>query len=768
MPYQRHDKDNAEVTPGLLIDINAYERYTEENTLDTQPAFVTETLEGNTWKNWSEDYIKSGINGENLNPDIPIVVDTETTLTGVVLDAARVGTDITGGLAVFSGGNGALTVEGRFFLDQGGSREDLSNWLPVGDWSTDAIQTYTATTDEVGKEVLFVSRATDSAGEFIFSFPENIVGVYPSVTVTRQTDYTGIKKVGNTINIYAASGEGGIPPLNYIVQVRFSDSGSGGWTDQQNIATNVDGGERVDYTIPAEQAGRYIQIRTRVRDNNGQGGSGVYQQVWSTAPDSALQIGTDITETSGSGATLSGDFRVTGEVSVSALPVFSGGYGIVEYEYQWEKSLNGTSWVAFGGSWTEYNPATVVVGDITETLGYGEEGAQIRLSVRATGADGEQLVVPGVSYGPVVSETPEVFIPTGAVAPLGVLDGAYRVGDTVNLTKATFTGGATPYASIEVRLLNGLTRNVETLQQWVGAETDGPMILQLEHIHEGLFLHAETIVVDAVGNQTISPIILHDNAQGVLPYEPEMELVSPTEDYGLATPGNTIRVKCGEYSGGIVPQVYHVLLRESDTYGGSYTQTTVQSRATPGQLYDVPITESHLNKYLTFVTRVADNDRNADTGYKQKFNIHQLEYPVRTPSSPTSSGPRYDYGGYEADLYAEPNYLQRAVLRVGDTITMTVPDFFGGEMPYRYDLSYWKIYAKKGGANEPVFTSPNGQAPGSSVTFTIPQSLLGNYIKVNYYLYDRLLTSHKFSFSLYNNNGSEPNSYLDGVIGPAL
>ena len=765
MPYQRHDKDNAEVTPGLLLDINAYERYTEENALDTQPAFETDTLEGNTWKNWSEDYIKSGINGENLNPEVPIVVDTETTLTGVVLDAARVDTEVTGGLAVFSGGNGALTVEGRFFVDQGGSREDLSNWLPVGDWSTDAVQTYTATAAEIGKEVLFVSRATDSTGEFVYSLPDHVVEVYPTITVTSHTDYTGIKKTGNTINVYTASGEGGIPPINYLIQVRFSDSGSGGWSDQTNIGSNLSPGERVDYVIPEAQAGRYMQIRTRLRDNNGVGGSGVYQQVWSVAADSAIQIGSPITETSGQGAALTGEFRVGQEIGVASIPVFAGGYGTVKYEYQWQKSLNGTSWVGFDSPWTEYDPATILIDGPTKTLNAPEEGYQIRLNARATGADGEQLVVPGIVYGPVVSETPEVFIPTGVVAPLGALDGAYRVGDSVNITKATFTGGSAPYASVTVRLYSGLTRANETLQEWVGAATDGPMIFELQHIHEDLFLYAETIVVDAAGNETISPIVLHNNAKGVLPYEPGLKLVSATEDFGLATPGNTIQVRCGEYSGGIAPQVYHVLLRQSDTYGGSYTQTTIQANAVPGQLYDVPITNDHLNKYLTFVTRVADSGRDEATGYKQRFNIHQLEYPVTIPSSPKASGPRYDYPGYEADLYAEPNYLLGQVLRVGDTITMTVPDFFGGVTPYRYDLSYFIIYEKKSGNSENVYQSAPGQNPGDSVTFTIPQSLMGNYLKVNYYLYDANLTSHKFSFSMYSSN---PNSYLEGVIGPAL
>ena len=51
---------------------------------------------------------------------------------------------------------------------------------------------------------------------------------------------------------------------------------------RKTLRGNLAAGEVVQWTIPADKAGKYIQIRTRIRDNNGTGGSGVYKQVWST------------------------------------------------------------------------------------------------------------------------------------------------------------------------------------------------------------------------------------------------------------------------------------------------------------------------------------------------------------------------------------------------------------------------------------------------------------------------------------------------------
>ena len=774
MPYQQHDVDNAPVNPGTLLDRNAYERSVLEGGAPDaeQPGYDVATANSESWKDWNADYSKHGINGEDLNPDVPIEVATASTIAppaGFPAGSSRLQEELTGTLATFTGGVGALTVEGAFICKPTSSnlRDALDEWTFCTPYAADATQIYEPT--EADMDFAFVSRATDTEGTFIYSISEVDIHVYPRITITTQADYTGIKKVGQTLDIYNATAEGGLPPINYLIQMRFSETGNGGWTNNTNLATNLSPGEKVQYTIPDDQANKYIQFRARVRDNNGQGGGSVYMQLWSTAPDSSLQVADYLSETSGFGVALTGEFRVGQEIGIASIPVFAGGAPAVKYEYQWQKSLDGTNWVGFDSPWTEYDPATILVGGPTKTLNAPEEGYSIRVQTRATDKAGEQLIVQGIVYGPVTSESPAVFTETGVIAPLGLLEGAYRVGEVVNATAATFTGGAQP-----------VTRQVDVIQTIVGKttseviasfdETDianGSLLYTLQHNQEAKLISVMTTATDAEGNMTASPIALFDQTGGqVLPFEPEMELVSPTEIYGLATPGNTLRVRCAQYSGGMAPQKYHVLLRASDTPTGAYEQTTIKANATPGDFYDVPITLDHLNKYLTILTRVADNNRDPEGGYKQKFNIVELGYPVTIPSSPKPSGPRYDYDGYEADLYAEPNYKQGQVLRVGDTVTMTAPDFFGGPQPYRYDLSYFLIYAKKGGTSTEVYRSAPGVSPGQSVTYTIPQSLLGDFIKVNYYLYDSTLHSHKFSFNMYN--GNPPNSYLEGVIGPAL
>ena len=290
MPYRRHDINNNPVDPGLLIDINAYERYTEENALDTQPTSETVTYEGNSWKNWNSGYIRHGINGEDLNPDVPITITSEATIVGLTSTATRVGETVTGNMATFSGGQGSLTIEGRVFIDKGGDHADLSNWTAATEYSTANPQTYTPAADEVGKELVFVSRAVDTTGVTAISIAGDFINIFPVVSVVSATSFTGTKKVGETLQITTATGAGGIPPLNYLVQLRFSDTGTGGWGDNQNLAGNLTAGQVVSYTVPAEQEGRYIQIRTRIRDNGGQGGSSVYDQIWSTAPGSTTQV----------------------------------------------------------------------------------------------------------------------------------------------------------------------------------------------------------------------------------------------------------------------------------------------------------------------------------------------------------------------------------------------------------------------------------------------------------------------------------------------
>ena len=182
----------------------------------------------------------------------------------------------------------------------------------------------------------------------------------------------------------------------------------------------------------------------------------------------------------------------------------------------------------------------------------------------------------------------------------------------------------------------------------------------------------------------------------------------------------------------------------------------ISSLATPGNNYNFRVPAGWVNQQLFIKTIVTD-----ELGQTAESKVDHGRIAV--PSTPTPNGPKYAENGYDFDMFIEPNYQQGHILRVGDTLTLTVPEFFGGEAPYRYDLNSWHILDKVGSVE--VFASPNNQPAGSSVTYTIPPSLQGKYLKVNYYFYDRLLNRFKFEMKLYT--GDNPTAET-GLIGPAL
>lgn len=304
MAWQPHNSNNADraVSPyedrnvandviGDLNTENAYVRADEANIPENpQPGYISVTDDfGNQYKNWNANYVKHGINGEDLNPDVPISIDSASTIVGLSSTLTRAGEVVTGTVGTFSGGSGGLTIEGRFFIDKGGDHSDLANWTPISGYRSEPVQTYTPTTDDIGKELIFVSRAVDANGITAISISDNMINIFPPLSVISGTTFTGTKQVGQTLQITVATASGGIPPINYLIQLRFSDTGTGGWGDNQNLAGNLSAGDVVDWTIPADKAGKYVQIRTRVRDNNGVDNT-VYKQLWSIAPGSTDQI----------------------------------------------------------------------------------------------------------------------------------------------------------------------------------------------------------------------------------------------------------------------------------------------------------------------------------------------------------------------------------------------------------------------------------------------------------------------------------------------
>ena len=323
--FVRHDTNNDLVAGGLSGQ-NAYVKHDASNADDPdQPTYATVTDPfGNQYKNWNGDFVPHNANNEDKNPAVPLVIATTTSYTGI----NRVQEVQSATMATYTGGTGTVVVEGRWERQSVTGRLSRSSvWTPITEYSTDATQTYTTQPGDADYDIRFVTHAYDDLGVNLFDYSDthHIFSVH---TITSQTTYTGIKKVGQTLNIYAATATGGIPPINYLLQARFSDSGTGGWGENQTLKANLDPSEMVTYTIPVEQAGRYVQIRTRTRDAGGSD-SAVYNQIWSTAPDSALQIAAELTIATE--AQISGEAYANQTLTGTAA-TYTGGYSTVTVE----------------------------------------------------------------------------------------------------------------------------------------------------------------------------------------------------------------------------------------------------------------------------------------------------------------------------------------------------------------------------------------------------------------------------------------------------
>ena len=628
MPYQQHDSENDTVNPGALIDRNAYISNDTTNTPDNpQPGFTVATDDdSNSYKNWSADYVKRDINGSDLNPEVPIIIATESQLTGLIPGASRVQEEITGTLATFTGGVGSLVVEGKFMCKPvGGSTRDLSEWVECTEYSTADNQVLLLQPDMADKEVIFVTRAVDDNGITSISISE-LLNIYPIASVTSPCSVeSGVYKVGEVIQVRIAEATGGLPGLNYLLQVRFSANGTSNWGGNITLVGNATGGSTYDYTITESDVGEYLQFRTRIRDNNNSGGSSIYTQIWSTAAGSSEALVADVVSSTGS-ATLSGEFRVNQTVVIESVPVFAGGLPPVVYQYQWQKSTTptGEGWQGFDSPWVAYDPNTIIAGNVSRLLPAVVENLYIRLQTRAIDATGETVVAPGVVYGPVATEDPEAGTFTLVSAPFGALEGAYRVGEFINVTPATFTGGATPYTSRSVIIAN---TDGDLLQTYTGTELDSPISYQINHNDEGKFLYVSTVVVDSDNTTSSDTFELYNviEASGaILPYEPALIKVQSTSVDRNVVAGREVQVTAATYDGGMPNQVYDLMARRYDdpAMTTQQEQVTIKSNATPGANYAWTAPIEWSGSYVKLVTRVRDNSGNDP--FKQKFDFFEV------------------------------------------------------------------------------------------------------------------------------------------------
>ena len=98
--------------------------------------------------------------------------------------------------------------------------------------------------------------------------------------VTTALSVSGTYQVGQTLTITNATATGGDGTIVYLIQKRVSDTGTGGWVNTV-LQSSAAAGEVLTHVIPAEDLGKYIQIRARIRDNNN---VVPYTQIFSNAP----------------------------------------------------------------------------------------------------------------------------------------------------------------------------------------------------------------------------------------------------------------------------------------------------------------------------------------------------------------------------------------------------------------------------------------------------------------------------------------------------
>ena len=388
--YVRHDKDGNVIAGGLLAR-NAYDRHNSANNHDTDNPTATTATDafGNQYYNWNADYVHH--NSDNSTDSVPLAKSAKPHIEGTL----RVGSEITVFKGSFNGGTGTVVLATKLQARNAGSSDA---WADLTTATAATTHTYTLTASEVGKELRATTTATDDAPSTLTNNGDPSDGVVATVTVATATSYTGSVKIDKELTITGATGAGGLAPLQYLIQVRFSPTGSGDWSNV-NLNTSNTAGKVVTYTIPSDRAGQYIQIRTRIRDNNG---TGDYVQVMSNAAGGSVQIA-DVMRSTGDNGTMTGTFQVGQTVAGDALPTFSGGIAPFTYAVKFQLSDDNVSFSDVDGNGFGDVGATLEVNEKTIALTATEEGKYIRMQTEVTDATGDTLIRGGTSYGPIAA-----------------------------------------------------------------------------------------------------------------------------------------------------------------------------------------------------------------------------------------------------------------------------------------------------------------------------------------------------------------------------
>ena len=484
--YVRHDKDGNVIAGGLLAR-NAYDRHNSANNHDTDNPTATTATDafGNQYYNWNADYVHH--KSDNSTDTVPLGKSTKPHIEGTL----RVGSEITIFKGSFTGGTGTVVLATKL---QGRTAGSSDAWADLTTATAATTHTYTLVGDDAGKELRATTTATDDAPSTLTNNGDPSAAV-ENMTIATATSYTGVVKAGSELTITGATALGCVARVQYLIQVRFSPTGSGDWSNT-NVNTSNTAGKVVTYTIPSDKAGQYIQVRTRIRDNNG---TGSYVQLMSNAPGGSQLIVAPVTVATA--VSYTGFVKVGKELSITGA---TGAGGVTPLRYQ--------SQITFDSGAPNFEVNTINMGGSTNTAGQSltytlpnTAGSNITIRTIIQDNDG------GDGYEEVTSTTAQATIAADmtSTGDNGTMTGTFQVGQTVaGDALPTFNGGIAPFTyavKFQTSADNVSFSDVDGNGFGdVGATLEAnEKTIALTATEEGKYIRMQTEVTDATGDTLI-------------------------------------------------------------------------------------------------------------------------------------------------------------------------------------------------------------------------------------------------------------------------
>ena len=446
----------------------------------------------------------------------------------------------------FTGGVPPVTLATKLQARTAGSSDAFAD-LTSGTSTT--THTYTLLAADAGKELRATTTATDDDSNTLTNDGDPSGAVAAAISVSTATSFTGLVKIGETLTIAAATGAGGIAPLQYMVQIRLSPTGSGEWVNT-NLGNTNTAGETFTYEIPSDAAGKYIQIRTRIRDLNGQGDT---DQVFSNAGSNQViadnvSITTDISYTGF--VKIGKDLAVVGATATG---------GITPLQYLNQVVFNDTNINTFAGT-------TINMGGVHNTAAFEQDytipaeaaGKFMTFRTRVRDNDGGSGYEEVISVGDIVQVADDL----ATTGDNGTISGVFKAGETLTgLTLATFTGGLAP-TTFEAKFQvsdDGSSGWTNFGGDFTSVNAASEMSVTLTASEATKYIRLQTRVTDATGDNLVRAGIVYGPIAAVLAKSGAATLS------GTFTVGETVTLTAiPTFTGGVTPVLHEYQWQMSD------------------------------------------------------------------------------------------------------------------------------------------------------------------------------------------------------------